>query len=55
MKLKIITIILVLSLAIGTLVGCAKKDDNADVHVFYYTYSDTYISTVRASLDTALD
>ena len=55
MKLKIITIILVLSLAIGTLVGCAKKDDNADVHVFYYTYSDTYISTVRASLDKALD
>jgi methyl-galactoside transport system substrate-binding protein len=28
--------------------------EDADVHVFYYTYSDTYISTVRASLDKAL-
>ena len=26
----------------------------ADVHVFYYTYSDTYISTVRAALDQRL-
>ena len=26
----------------------------ADVHVFYYTYSDTYISGVRSALDTKL-
>ncbi len=33
--------------------GCARRK-NADVHVFYYTYSDTYISTVRSALDKAL-
>lgn len=30
------------------------KTDVADVHVFYYTYSDTYISSVRSALDKAL-
>ncbi len=35
------------------LTGCADRGD-ADVHVFYYTNSDTYISTVRASLDRRL-
>lgn len=34
--------------------GCANTMGNADVHVFYYTYSDTYISTVRSALDKAL-
>ncbi len=33
--------------------ACSGKSE-ADVHVFYYTYSDTYISTVRTSLDKAL-
>lgn len=33
----------------GTSVGAV-----ADVHVFYYTYSDTYISSVRNALDTKL-
>ena len=28
--------------------------NTADVHVFYYTYSDTYISSVRAALDKKL-
>ena len=28
---------------------------NADVHVFYYTYSDPYISSVRSALDKMLD
>lgn len=31
-----------------------KGNDEADVHVFYYTYSDTYISGVRSALDKAL-
>jgi methyl-galactoside transport system substrate-binding protein len=35
-------------------VGCSRKNDAADVHVFYYTYSDPYISTVRAALDKQL-
>lgn len=35
-------------------VSCGRKGD-ADVHVFYYTYSDTYISSVRSALDKALE
>lgn len=44
-----------IALLIGILLfcsqGCAKKNAGVDVHVFYYTYSDPYISSVRASLD----
>ena len=51
-----VSIIIILSLTAISLTSCAdKKMDNADVHVFYYTYSDPYISTVRASLDKTLD
>ena len=46
-------IILCLALALP-LFGSCGGNESADVHVFYYTYSDTYISTVRASLDKAL-
>ena len=36
--------------------GCSNNmGGDADVHVFYYTYSDTYISTVRSALDKAFD
>jgi methyl-galactoside transport system substrate-binding protein len=58
MRSKIITIFLVLSVLFCSLVsfsGCASKKEEADVHVFYYTYSDPYISTVRSALDRALD
>lgn len=51
---RIIAILLCAILALPSLVGCAGRGDNADVHVFYYTYSDTYISTVRTALDKAL-
>lgn len=37
--------------------GCDRGETGgggADVHVFYYTYSDIYISSVRSSLDAAL-
>ena len=51
MRSKIICVIISLSMLFCSFVGCAKREDDADVHVFYYTYSDTYISTVRASLD----
>ena len=50
---KLLVIILALSFMLPYLASCGNRD-NADVHVFYYTYSDTYISTVRASLDKAL-
>ena len=50
---KILILIAVLALCLGTFYGCGRKK-SADVHVFYYTYSDTYISTVRASLDKQL-
>ena len=33
--------------------GC-RRSKSTDVHVFYYTYSDPYISSVRAALDREL-
>ena len=51
---KIILILCCVCLCLGGFCSCAKKD-SADVHVFYYTYSDTYISTVRAALDKELE
>ena len=50
---KILSLAIALVLAAGALVSCNRKG-NADVHVFYYTYSDTYISSVRSALDKAL-
>ena len=50
---KLITVILVTLFILSSFSGCARRE-NADVHVFYYTYSDTYISTVRSALDKAL-
>lgn len=36
--------------------GCSMGGGStADVHVFYYTYSDPYISSVRSALDEKLD
>lgn len=35
------------------LAACTGRN-GADVHVFYYSYSDTYISTVRSALDRKL-
>ncbi|MEG2396362.1 MAG: galactose ABC transporter substrate-binding protein [Oscillospiraceae bacterium] len=59
---KTLAVILSLFLTIGTITllsSCGEKTDGttnaaADVHVFYYTYSDTYISTVRSALDKEL-
>jgi len=50
---KIITAFMILSIWIIT--GCTGgSGDTADVHVFYYTFSDTYISSVRSALDKEL-
>ena len=54
MKKKIIAVILALATLSLCLVSCARGKKSADVHVFYYTYSDTYISSVRSSLDKQL-
>ena len=51
--IRLFIFILIVSLLIPSTVSCGNKK-SADVHVFYYTYSDTYISTVRSALDKAL-
>ncbi len=54
MKKKIFTIIITVCILALSLVSCGEKRGTADVHVFYYTYSDTYISSVRSALDNKL-
>ena len=54
MKLKICAFIIALVAVFCCFTACGKKGDGADVHVFYYTYSDTYISSVRSALDATL-
>ena len=54
MSKKIFALVCICALAIAAFSGCAGKKSAADVHVFYYTYSDTYISSVRSALDKAL-
>lgn len=54
MKTKIISFLMSVFLIIPLFASCGR-DTGADVHVFYYTYSDTYISTVRSALDKAFD
>ena len=57
MKRKIICALTAVLLLVGigsAFTGCSSMGA-ADVHVFYYTYSDTYISTVRSALDARLD
>lgn len=51
---KSLIFILSAALLCGLFAGCAAGNAGADVHVFYYTYSDTYVSTVRAALDKKL-
>ena len=47
---KALLVLLAILLVLPTLAACGARKA-ADVHVFYYTYSDPYISTVRSSLD----
>ena len=56
MKKKFFAILLITAILCTCLVSCKRdKDGDADVHVFYYTYSDTYISSVRSALDKKLE
>ena len=50
---KLIAFFIMLCLLSSSLVSCGKKDDG-EVSVFYYTYSDTYISSVRSAMDKML-
>ncbi len=53
---KILALMLICTLCAPALVSCAggAGGNVADVHVFYYTYSDPYISSVRTALDAKL-
>ncbi|MBQ7321119.1 MAG: galactose ABC transporter substrate-binding protein [Clostridia bacterium] len=55
-KRRTISLLLAAVLALQCLMlsGCAVGRD-ADVHVFYYNYSDTYVTSVRAALDAHLE
>ncbi len=55
MKTRIMALIASILMVIGCLCSCKREQEGgsgsgADVHVFYYTYSDTYISSVRSAL-----
>ena len=54
MKKRILAALLALLVLPSLFVACGTTREK-DVHVFYYTYSDTYISTVRTALDKKLD
>ena len=52
---KILAIALALVMVLGMVACGGNEDDKAlNVGVFYYTYDDVYISSVRAALDTEL-
>ncbi|MBR6727027.1 MAG: galactose ABC transporter substrate-binding protein, partial [Clostridia bacterium] len=50
---RLIAALLALLLLPVILTGCGNRGD-ADVHVFYYTFSDTYVSSVRSVLATKM-
>lgn len=53
---RTVLILLALTLCAFTFCSCSMQDQSGgEIHVFYYTYSDTYISSVRGSLDKALE
>lgn len=56
MKKKILATLLCAAMAATSLVGCGgkKADGDFNVSVFYYTYSDPYIASVRTALDSEL-
>ncbi len=55
MKLKKMILSLLFSVILGIqsvcLSSCGIGGGEGDVHVFYYNYSDTYVTSVRAALD----
>ena len=47
---RIVSVLLLFCVLVGCLVGCGNKDEG-EVSVFYYTFSDTYISSVRSAME----
>lgn len=50
--LAVVLAVVVLSLGFA---ACSNTNTDGEISVFYYTYSDTYISSVRASMDKLLE
>ena len=54
--MKKILVFLLTFAMLFTLVSCGGSGDNkGEISVFYYTYSDAYISSVRAAMDKQLE
>lgn len=51
---KFLSLLLTLLLIVCTFAGCGRKKSEGEVSVFYYTFSDTYISSVRDAMDKML-
>lgn len=59
MKKKLLAVLLCMAMVAATLIGCGANGGSGDaeelnVGVFYYTFSDTYIASVRTALDKEL-
>jgi len=52
MKKKFLAFLLLVTIICQAflLTSCSRKNDEGDAHVFFYNYSDTYITSVRSSL-----
>ncbi len=50
---RLIILTLVLAMLMPSLISCGR--DEGEISVLYYTYSDTYISSVRLAIDRELD
>ena len=66
MKKKLLAVLLCVAMVAAMAVGCGgkedskggsgdKKESDLNIGVFYYTYADTYIASVRTALDKKLD
>ena len=51
--IRLLAVILLCALLIGSLAACRGMGEG-EISVFYYTYADTYISSVRSAMDKAL-
>lgn len=49
---KLLIFLLIMTTALSCLISCGR--DKEEVSVFYYTYSDTYISSVRGEINSML-
>lgn len=53
--LSIFAVVLMMALMLtGCMAGCGGASASDEISVFYYTFSDTYISSVRSAMDSVL-